>query len=117
MARVLTTASSVSCDHPPTGGGIVTLVPAQTVLKIEGKAVLVADLSGSTINSAGCAQRPPPPSNKPCSCVVAQAAVASGVLKVNGKPVLLDDSSGLTDGKPDQAWSAKDAGQKVLSSA
>jgi hypothetical protein len=114
MDYVLTEASSVSCDHPPAGGGAATLTAMQAVLKIAGDAVLISTLMGSPINAVNCAQQPSPPSIKPCSSVVTQTVGASAVLKVNGSPVLLKSSTGTTDGTPLNTWSAKDTGQTVL---
>ncbi|MGH8066020.1 MAG: hypothetical protein ACRERE_12480 [Candidatus Entotheonellia bacterium] len=114
MDYVLTTAASVSCDHPPTGGGAATLTATQAVLKVAGSPVMVGTLVGAPINGTTCAQRPPPASNKPCSSIVTQTVGASRVLKVNGSPVLLETSAGVTDGTPTNPWSTKNAGQAVL---
>jgi hypothetical protein len=114
MDYVLTTAASVSCDHPPTGGGAATLTATQAVLKVAGDAVLVGTLAGAPINPMNCAQQPPPAGNKPCSSVITQSVGTSRVLKVNGAPVLLETSQGTTDGTPTNSWSAKEAGQTVL---
>jgi hypothetical protein len=114
MPKALTESSSVSCDHPPAGGGAVTVSAGQSVLKVGGKAVLAKSQSGASINPANCLQQTPPVSNKPCSTVLSQTAQNSTVLKVNGTFVLLEGTSGTTDGQPDNKWSAKDAGQDVL---
>jgi hypothetical protein len=116
MEYVLTTSSSISCDHPPSGGGSATQTPAQNVLKVDGNSVLVGDLTNSSINSLECALLPPPPAtNKKCSKILAQTQGFSQVLMVEGSPALLENSSGTTDGLPaPQTWSAKNAEQDVL---
>lgn len=125
MEYVLTTDSSISCDHPSLGGGAMTTrapISSQNVLKVDGQAVLVQGLSGSIINSSGCSiPVSPSSSNKKCTSISAQDSGLSQVFKVNGAPVLLKNSRGSTDGvllpspsPPPQTWSAKDANQTVL---
>jgi hypothetical protein len=117
MDDVLTTAASVSCDHPLPGndaGGTATLTATQSVLKVAGQAVLVGSLVSSVVDPTNCAQKPPPPSNQPCTSILTQTVGASRVLKVNGSPVLLKGSAGTTNSVPPGLWSAKDAGQSVL---
>jgi hypothetical protein len=113
MPYVLTTGSSVSCDHPPTGGGALTLAVAATgVLKVEGRTVPSGTLAGATIAS-GCAQRGP--NENPCLTASTQSPGSmSQVLRVDGLPVLLETASGSTPGVPGNTWSAKAAGQSVL---
>lgn len=116
MEYVLTTLSSVSCDHPSTGGGAVILESTQDVLKIQGTPVLVKSLKDSIINSATCAQQTTTaqPDNIPCNKVLTQSVGFSEVFKVNGLPALLKNSSGETNGKPTYSWSVKDPAQQVL---
>jgi hypothetical protein len=113
MDPVLTEASSVSCDHPPTGGGKVALEATQDVLKVDGNAVLTGSLANAAI-AVGCAQTNTAAGQVICSLVQSQTGETSRVLTVNGTAVLLHKSSGQTNGKPDAAWSSKDAGQAVL---
>jgi hypothetical protein len=116
VPAVLTTASSVSCDHAPPGSGKLTLDAAATgVLKVDGTTVLSGTLMGAPIGS-GCTQTGSP-GLVPCTAVMAQTGGTSTVLKANGSPVLLDTASGATNGVPDTKWSVKDAAQTVLTAA
>ena len=113
MGKVLTTASSVKCIHQG------TLVPTtdQSVLKVNGKLVLVEKVQGNFIpppTLGSCTQVPPPQSNVPCATIQSQSGGTSNVLKVNGKPVVLDNAVGETNGKPTNNWSVKSADQQVL---
>lgn len=113
MALVLTDGSDVSCDHPPSGGGALTLtVAAVGPLTVDGATVLSGSLAPTAVGG-GCSQ-PVSQSSAPCLATVSQTAGTSTVLSVNGRPVLLDDAAGQTNGKPDSAWSAKAARQNVL---
>jgi hypothetical protein len=115
VALVLTTSSSVSCDHPPQpGGGAVVLGGAvRGVLTIKGATVLSGSLANAPVD-AGCAQKGP--NQVPCATIAEQfAASTSTVLSVEGEPVLLDTAQGLTaQGAPDRSWSVKDAGHDLL---
>jgi hypothetical protein len=114
MPLVLTLASAVSCDHPPTGGGALTLAPAALgVLSVDGDVVLSGSLAPTAIG-AGCGQTPPSSSTTPCLLTSSQSGGTSSVLKVDGKPVLLATAKGETNGKPDSKWSVKDAGHNLL---
>lgn len=113
MEKVLTVASDVSCDHPPTGGGKVQLVAGQNVLMVSGASVLAQSQATAEI-LPGCSQTNTQAGEVVCSTVLSQSAGYSTVLKVNGQPVLLETAGGTTNGLPDSAWSAKDAKQEVL---
>jgi hypothetical protein len=111
---VLTESSAVSCDHPPSGGGALTLEAAAVgVLSVEGNTVLSGSLSAAVIKP-GCGQSPPSSSTTPCLQVQSQSGGTSTVLKVDGRAVLLKTAKGDTNGKPDTNWSVKDAGQTLL---
>ena len=115
MPFVLTESSSISCDHPPTGGGpLSTTAAAVGPLKVEGTTVLSGSLAPTTIDP-GCLT-PASQSSAPCAGTTSQSGGTSTVLKVNGTPVLLDTASGETSGKPEpgNTWSVKDAKQTVL---
>jgi hypothetical protein len=115
MEFVLTESSAVSCDHPPTGGGAITLLSSQTVLSVEGSLVLTGSLAGATFEE-GCQQTNSNAGEVMCASVIAQSEGPANVLKVNGQPVLLVTSEGTSNGKPDDVWSAKDAEQSLLRS-
>jgi hypothetical protein len=115
MPFVLTESSNVSCDHPPTGGGPLTLtVAAVGPLKVGGATVLSGSLSPTDIGF-GCST-PASQNTTPCKATKSQSGGASTVLKVLGRPVLLDTASGETAGlpSPGNTWSVKDAKQTVL---
>lgn len=113
MAAVLTTASTVSCDHPPTGGGPLVLTPAAVgPLTVKGATVLSGSLAPTSVGP-GCKQ-PAGQGTKPCTNVDGQTGGRSSVLKVLGRPVLLDTVRGTTDGLPDKNWSVKSAEQTLL---
>jgi hypothetical protein len=109
MGKVLTTSSSVKCIHQ----GTVVLTTDQSVLKVNGKPVLVEKVQGS-FTSGSCTQVPPPASNVPCTIVQSQSGGTSNVLKVNGKAVVLDNATGKTNGQPTNDWSVNSAEQQVL---
>jgi hypothetical protein len=119
MEFVITKASSISCNHPPTGGGAVTLDAGQSMLKVDGELVLAKKLVKSAIASINC-KLPIPPNGNKCSLTGKQTAELSKVLKVNGEFVLLESSKGATDGSPTAAppppigWSVKKANQNLL---
>lgn len=109
MGKVLTTASSIKCNHQ----GIVVPTTDQSVLKVNGNPVLVEKVQGS-FTPGSCKQVSPPASNVPCTTIQSQSTGTSTVLKVNGKPVALENASGLTNGTPTNNWSVNSAEQQVL---
>ena len=115
MPAVITDASTVSCDHPPTppgGGAVAVASAARGVLTVEGQAVLGGTLANAPIAS-GCALASA--GSAPCTLVSAQnPGSTSRVLKVGGTPVLLATASGPATGSPGATWSVKDAGQTIL---
>jgi hypothetical protein len=111
MALVLTTASTVSCDHAP-GGPLGLEAAAASVLTVGGVSVLAGSLGSATIDP-GCSQ-PVSNTTAPCAAATSQIGGTSQVLTVAGTPVLLADASGTTDSKPPGTWSVKDAAQSVL---
>jgi hypothetical protein len=113
MPLVLTTDSVVSCDHPPTGGGPLSLTPAAVgPLKVGGATVLSGSLAPTSVG-AGCTQ-PTGQGSQTCTKVLDQSAGQSTVLRVLGRPVLLYSAHGHTDGLPDSNWSVKSAQQTLL---
>jgi len=118
MPFVLTEGSSISCDHPPTGGGpLTTTAAAVGPLKVEGATVLRGSLAPTGIDT-GCATQPSQ-NTAPCLATTSQSGGNSSVLKVDGSPVLLRTASGETNGQPSpgNTWSVKDAKQTVLKAA
>lgn len=118
MAFVLTESSSISCDHPPTGGGPLKLALAAIgPLKVGGATVLSESLVPAVIDP-GC-QTPPGQGTAPCLATKSQSGGTSTVLKVLGRPVLLHTAKGETTGQPSpgNTWSVKDANQTVLKAA
>jgi hypothetical protein len=119
MPAVITDASTVSCDHPPTppGGGAVALASAaRGVLTVEGQAVLGGTLANAPIDSGGCGLASA--GSTPCTLVTAQnPGSTSRVLKLGGAPVLLATASGPATGSAGATWSVKDAGQTILRAA
>jgi hypothetical protein len=111
MELVLTTASTVSCDHA-TGGPLDIDAAAASVLTVGGVAVLAGSLGSATIDP-GCSQAISSTTG-PCAGATSQIRGASQVLTVGGIPVLLADASGTTDSKPPGTWSVKDPAQSVL---
>jgi hypothetical protein len=115
MRFVLTESSSISCDHPPTGGGpLVTTAAAVGPLKVAGATVLCGSLAPTTIDP-GCSIQPSQ-STAPCIATTSQSGGTSAVLKVAGQAVLLETAGGETAGKPSpgNTWSVKDANQTIL---
>jgi hypothetical protein len=109
---VVTASSVVSCDHPPTGGGALTLGGVGP-LSVNGVNVLSGSLASAAIGS-GCSQTPPSQTTAPCLASSSQDDGTSNVLKIDGVPVILDTATGKTNGKPGNTWSVKDAKQSVL---
>jgi hypothetical protein len=95
MAKVLTTGSSIVCNH----SGQVKPLTSSAKLTISGNPVLLANqVSSWTI--VGCTQTPPPPSKSPCVTVSQLTGASAQKLTANAQPVLLDSGQGVTDGKP-----------------
>jgi hypothetical protein len=114
MPPLITEKSIVKCAH----NGVVTLKASQTLLTIDGTAVLVEeDLDGATIT--GCTTVTNAVSGtKQCLTVVAMSAGAATTLSVGGKAVLLASATGTTDGVtavPSNFWSVQSAGQTAIS--
>lgn len=91
---LLTTNAVITCVH----GGVVTLLPKQEVVSIEGGFVLcLGDLEGAPI--VGCPQAGP--GIKPCTTVLAPlpGSFAPNVL-VAGRPAHWQPFTAVTDGVP-----------------
>ncbi len=114
MPKVLNKGSAITCLHQ----GTVQLTAGQTLLKVDGQAVLLqGDLEGATIS--GCTT-PASPASKPCTTVVSMSVGAATKLKVGGKAVLLDTAAGTTDGVtpvPTNFWIVQSAKQTKLGSS
>lgn len=114
MPKVLTQGSTLTCAHK----GTIQLTAGQSVLKVDGQAVLVeGDLSGATIS--GCTtpnSSPPAPLTKQCTKVIAMSVGAAVKLKAGGKAVLLETATGTTDGisPTGNLWNVQSAGQTKL---
>lgn len=109
---VLTTASTVSCDHQ----GTLTPQGLQDVLLCDGAPVLVqGDLAGASIGSCTLTTSQ---SSKTCTTAAGATSGASTVLKVNAVGVLLESASGQVDGFPPtpSGFSTTAAGHSVLES-
>lgn len=111
MPKVLTQGSVLTCAHQ----GKIQVTASQSLLKIDGQAVLVqGDLEGKTIS--GCST-PATPTSKPCTSVVSMTVGAATMIKVGGKAVLLETAMGMTDGvtpAPTNIWQVQSAGQTKL---
>jgi hypothetical protein len=111
MPKVLTAKSTLTCLHQ----GTVQLMASQSVLKVDGQAVLVqGDLEGKLIS--GC-KTPVSQTTKPCMTVVAMSVGTAMALKAGNKPVLLETAMGTTDGltpAPTNMWNVQTAGQTKL---
>jgi hypothetical protein len=94
-------------------GGIVTLIPNQMQVTIQGGAVLCdPDLAGAPI--VGCAQ-PPTPSTKPCTLVVSTLPGSTSLkVTVGGRPVYVATLAGLTDGVPPGGLIVSFPGQTIV---
>lgn len=96
MPPIVTSNAVIQCVH----GGMVQLIPKQTVVQIQGGMVLCEpDLVGAPI--VGCPV-PPTVGSKPCLVVVSTIPGISTSLKVmvGGRPAYVATLSGMTDGVP-----------------
>lgn len=106
MAKVLTTASQLTCKHLP------ITVSSSAVLKVGGNPVLLkadfdsATFKCTTVTAAG----------GPCKKLAPFTAGISTVLKVGGKPVVLADAKALTDATAANGgeFTVVDPGQTIL---
>jgi hypothetical protein len=113
MADVITSDSTIQCEHQGTVTPVTTAVSA--VLFVDGTAVLAGTLALSTVGS-DCLQKPPPNSNVQCGSILTQTDGPSSVLFSDGQAVLLKSAKGDTAlGSPTKSWSVQDAKQDVLS--
>jgi hypothetical protein len=109
MPYVLTSKATIECPH----GGVVTLVPKQQTVTIQGGAVLShPDLVGAAIE--GCPQ-PVSSSSKPCTTVLSVLpGSASRVVRVAQRPAYMATLSALTDGIPSARIAVRLPGQTVV---
>ncbi|MFD0920112.1 hypothetical protein [Saccharopolyspora rosea] len=97
MHPVLTTASRVTCGHPP--GAVHAAGRAK--LAVGGSPVLRrADLDGAAVENCGIqpASDASGPTAVKCLAVTGITAGVSSRLRVGGEPVLLDSLAGKTNG-------------------
>lgn len=99
MGKVLTTASDVSCGHPPgeidTEGAPRLMVDGSGVLTING----VQGKGVRPLAACGLVPNPVPPATQKCLTTVKVSGGQAHKLTVGGIPVLLEeDFSGTTDG-------------------
>jgi hypothetical protein len=95
MPNVLTTASTVSCGHPP---GAVQ-VSSTVKLAVDGAPVLLeTSVDNQTVTAGSCGIVPNNTSTK-CMKVTGITAGKATKLTVGGQPVLLQGLAGQTDGK------------------
>ena len=95
MASVLTSGSSVGCNHK----GSISLA-SQAKLKVKGNAVLLEEhVNGKDISRCPIV-KDDSKGTAPDTVVKALTAGKASKLKVGGKPVLLGTLAGTTDGLP-----------------
>jgi hypothetical protein len=97
MPNVMTVNSTVSCGHPPGGGGVAQ-VRSDAKLRVAGASVLLKDgIKGKTLTPA-CATVPSSGSTK-CTKVDDVSSGSATKLTVGGDPVILGELlHGRTDG-------------------
>lgn len=89
----LTEDADLKCAHL----GIVDVPPTQTLVRIDGRRVLVAtNPEGRPIS--GCPNTGP--TIKPCTATLRVTEGYSGLVRIEGAAVCLDSVTGLTDGTP-----------------
>ena len=94
LLKVLTEDAVLVCDHQP---GRVQIVASQSLLTIEGRAVLVDnDPQGRPI--VGCPNMGG--TMKPCTNTLVVKKGYSDLVRVEGRRMCLDTVTGLTDGTP-----------------
>jgi hypothetical protein len=105
VSRIITTKATIKCTH----GGVVTPVPTDQKVVIDGGVVLCeGDLDQAPI--FGCPQAGP--GIKPCTSVASITPDSvSRKVNVGGRGVYLDALDGLTDGSPPGGVMVVDAGQ------
>ena len=92
--KIMTEDAMVVCKHET---GIVGIVATQSLVRINGRRVLVEhNPEGRPI--VGCPNAAPP--SKPCLTTLAVQKGYSGLLRINDRRVCLDTVNGLTDGTP-----------------
>jgi hypothetical protein len=106
---IVTSLAVVTCVH----GGMVTLIPTQTAVSIQGGQVLCEpDLLGAPI--LGCPV-PPTPTTKPCTTVVATFPGSTSLkVLVGGRPPYIATLAGVTDGVPPGTILVSFPGQVVV---
>jgi len=92
--RWLTEDAILVCKHEK---GIVSIVASQTLVKVEGRSVLV-EKDPETRPISGCPNRGA--AIKPCLLTLAATAGYSDFLRTGGRRICLDTVTGLTDGTP-----------------
>jgi hypothetical protein len=109
MPPIVTSNAVITCVH----GGLVTLIPKQSKVVIQGGAVLCdPDLVGAPI--VGCLQ-PPSPSTKPCTTVISTLPGSTSLkVLVGGRPAYIATLSGITDGVPPGALIVSSPGQTTV---
>ncbi len=93
VPAVLTTESTLTCAH-----GFAVSAGSSSRLRVAGKAVLLADLAGQSIDCR--LPDDPNTSTKHCTKVAQVSAGESSKLTVGSVSVLLDVVAGLSDGTP-----------------
>jgi hypothetical protein len=106
---IVTSLAVITCVH----GGMVALIPRQTVVSIQGGQILCEpDLVGAPI--VGCPV-PPTPATKPCTTVVSTLPGSTSLkVLVAGRPVYVATLTGLTDGVPPGTIMVAFPGQVVV---
>jgi hypothetical protein len=90
----LTVDALLLCQHQL---GLVTLIPSQTLVTIQGRPVLV-EPDPETRPIVGCPNYGP--TIKPCTSTLPVQHGYSQFLRIQGRRICLDTVTGLTDGTP-----------------
>jgi hypothetical protein len=109
--RWLTRDATMICEH----GGRIEVEYAQTLVRINGREVLVAtDPEGRSI--AACPSTNPVIGLRPCKTTLKVRQGYSDFIHIGGRAVCLDTVTGLTDGSPPGivAYKVVEPGQTLL---
>lgn len=110
--KILTINAVLICAHVPPGK--VVNVASQSLVTVEGKAVLVrADPESKPI--LGCPNARP--GIKPCTLTLPVEKGYSTLMRIDGRQVCLDTVTGLTDGTPPGTvkYTVNNPGQTLVS--
>jgi hypothetical protein len=97
MAKALTTASTLGCNH----AGKASLTGSDK-LKVQGKPVVTKSNAVTPLPLSGCTVADSNTTLQ-CKAITSLSNDTASKLKVSGSPVLLDALSGQTNGKPENS--------------